>query len=138
MSDIHEIDAVSVVLRRAETVLLVRRASGPNAGLFAFPGGRVEAGETYEAAARRELLEETRLNAGRVTPFREIVIATERDSRPVRYRLKVFLAGDMGGDPVADTDAAEAGFFSLACMTQLPVTVSTLEIARELLENSAG
>lgn len=138
MRDIPEIDAVSIVLRRGDAVLLVRRASGSSIGLYAFPGGRVEAGETCEAAARRELLEETRLIVGAMTPFRKLIIEADRDGHPVRYRLQVFLAKDAGGDPIADTDAAEAAFFSLAHMAELPVTASTLEIARELLDNSTA
>ena len=48
-------------------VLLVRRGRSPAAGMWAFPGGRLEAGERLAAAAVREAAEETGL---RVEPPR--------------------------------------------------------------------
>jgi 8-oxo-dGTP diphosphatase len=47
------------VLRRAGRVLLVQRAAMPGRGLWGFPGGMQELGETVFEAAVRELAEET-------------------------------------------------------------------------------
>jgi ADP-ribose pyrophosphatase YjhB (NUDIX family) len=43
-------------------LLLVRRANDPGRGLWSVPGGRVEAGESPEAACAREVREETGLD----------------------------------------------------------------------------
>ncbi|MGD7069456.1 NUDIX hydrolase [Acetobacter sp. AAB5] len=54
---------VLAIVRRQNNFLLVRRAKAPDAGLWGFPGGRIEPGETIFYAAERELLEETSLSA---------------------------------------------------------------------------
>ena len=43
-------------------LLLVRRANPPGEGMWSIPGGRVEPGETDEAAVTREVAEETGLS----------------------------------------------------------------------------
>lgn len=48
-------------------VLLIRRKNAPYKGLLALPGGFVEIGETVEAAARRELVEETGVEATKLS-----------------------------------------------------------------------
>ena len=57
--------AVGVVCRCAKThkVALVQRGTPPNRGQWSLPGGRIELGEQTLAAARRELSEETGLDA---------------------------------------------------------------------------
>lgn len=59
--------AITVIeYRRVPHVLLLKRADrGRNAGQWALPGGRVDEGEDVEAAALRELAEETGLVAAR-------------------------------------------------------------------------
>src|SRR5687768_10103190 len=103
------IPAVSVALRRGDTLLLVRRGQAPSRGYYAFPGGRVEPGETLEAAARRELAEETGLTAGEISPL--VLVHVEGDA--VDYNLQVFAGTYCGGEPLAASDADEAAFFTL-------------------------
>jgi ADP-ribose pyrophosphatase YjhB (NUDIX family) len=131
--DVTEIPAVSVALLRAGEVLLVRRGRAPSRGLYAFPGGRIEPGETVEEAARRELIEETGLAAGDLAVLAEVAIEGERDDCPVRYRLTVMTGTWVGGEAVAADDAEAAGWYGLDELEKLPITLSVLEIARELL-----
>lgn len=57
---------VGVVALCGRRALLARRARPPRAGEWSLPGGRQEWGETVTEAARRELVEETGLHAGRL------------------------------------------------------------------------
>lgn len=52
------VEVVGAVILRDGQVLCAQRGAGSQAGLWEFPGGKLEAGETPEAALIRELEEE--------------------------------------------------------------------------------
>ena len=58
---------IGIIVVRGDEVLLVRRGTPPAKGAWSLPGGRQELGETAEACARRELLEETGVTVGPLT-----------------------------------------------------------------------
>lgn len=63
--------AVGVLVRADGCFLLTSRPEGKvYAGYWEFPGGKVERGETVEAALRRELVEEIGITIGAVHPWR--------------------------------------------------------------------
>ncbi|WP_300513054.1 NUDIX hydrolase [Aliiroseovarius sp.] len=100
--------AIAVVIRGAD-VLLVQRGKAPDRGLWGYPGGGVEWGETVAEAAVRELAEETGVKA---TPGPLIghsdVIRYEGDLVTHHYFLAATLCTYVSGDPRAADDAADA------------------------------
>lgn len=100
---------VSASVWRDGKVLLVQRAKPP-VGIWAFPGGHVEAGERLEEAVARELLEETGLTA-RFEGLLGLYDVIRRDSSglvSVHYVIACYVGVAGPGDPVAASDAAAA------------------------------
>lgn len=127
------VDAVSVAIVRDGRTVLVERGRDPSKGLYAFPGGRVEEGETHEDAARREVMEETALAVADLKVLRDLVLF--HDTEPIEYRLRVFVSHDTAGELRAGSDAASAGFFAVEELATLPLTETTRVIALELLSD---
>jgi len=102
---------VLTVLDGRLRALLIRRADHPYRGRWAIPGGFVEERETLDAAARRELKEETGVDAG---AHIEQVASYGDPGRDPRMRVVsvayVALVPD-AGVPEAGSDAAQARFW---------------------------
>jgi mutator protein MutT len=81
-------DACSIGLFHRDEVLLIQRAYAPFTGLWTFPGGRMEAGETPVECVQRELFEETRLI---VTDPVQVLVETVGEGDK-HYTLAVFAA----------------------------------------------
>jgi 8-oxo-dGTP diphosphatase len=98
----------SVVFDDAGRVLLIRRKSPPFQGHFALPGGFEDAGETTEAAALRELKEETGIEG---TSPRLIGVYSD-PSRDTRHHVVsiAYLVSASFYDVHAGDDAADAEF----------------------------
>ena len=68
------IDVVGAVIRDGDRVLLARRPEGKDqAGLWEFPGGKIEPGETPEEALARECREELALEIENPTILRSVL-----------------------------------------------------------------
>lgn len=95
-----------VVTDDAGRILLVRRGHEPRMGRWAFPSGFVDAGEVLEAAAAREVREETRVEVRIET----LLGAYSEPGEPVIF---IAYAGSIvSGTPVAGDETTAVGLFA--------------------------
>ena len=89
--------------------LLIKHRKG---GHWAFPKGHVEAGETEEQTAKREIWEETGVHVHMLEGFREMV--SYKIGRDVKKDVVYFLCEIDGDDPVRiqEEEIIEASFFT--------------------------
>ncbi|MHA7876852.1 NUDIX hydrolase [Roseivivax sp.] len=104
------IEASLAVVIRDGRVLLVRRGHRPDAGLWGFPGGKREPGETALDCALRELHEETGLTA--TEGHRLGALEISRAGRD--YRLDAWACPKAAGRASPADDAEEAAWFPIA------------------------
>ena len=98
--------AVAVVIEQEGKILLGLRAEGSRQpGKWSFPAGFVDRGERVEAAAAREIREETGIQIGSLSLLELI----SSDGEPVV--LVVYIATSFDGKPQPGDDLAELGWF---------------------------
>jgi 8-oxo-dGTP diphosphatase len=107
------VDIILVTRGLHPKVLLIRRKHDPFAGKWALPGGFVDMDETLEAAAHRELREETGLEVKKLEQLHAFGDPS-RDPRGRTIAVAYLAVVDLAKlNPRAGDDAAEAGWFSL-------------------------
>ncbi len=115
--------AVSAGIFRNDQVLLIRRGREPARGLWTFPGGRVEFGETLEQAVTREISEETSLSIEVVSlaGWREMVPPPEQAARG-HFVVMSFAARWTGGEVVLNEELEEFAWIDPGDVTRYPRT----------------
>lgn len=125
----HEITGqrfgVGVVVRREDGAILLERRA--DCGMWGLPGGRIEQGESVEASAVREVLEETGLQVkltrliGVYSDPAERVV-TYLDHGDVTHKIDpVVEAQIIGGKLRGSEESEELAFFPI---TQLPPDIA--------------
>jgi ADP-ribose pyrophosphatase YjhB (NUDIX family) len=122
--------AASVAVVRAGKVLLAARTGEPSAQVFSLPGGVVELGETLEAAALRELVEETGVIAEIVgfNGFREVIDRDEAGRLRRHFVIASFVARWVAGEGEPSAEAAAILWATLAEAAALQVTSGLLPL----------
>ena len=119
---------VGAVAVDSDRLLLIRRATQPEAGRWSLPGGRVEHGETMVEAVVREVREETGLEVlcdrligwvERMGPAGHFVI----------FDFAVVVAD--AHDPVAGSDAAAVMWAPIGTVGELELVAGLLDFLAE-------
>lgn len=131
--------AALAVVCHAGAVLLVQRRNPPDAGLWGFPGGHVELGETALAAAVRELAEETGVQARAEGYLTNLDVIRHGADRQISHHflLAVVQCTWLEGEPAAGDDALDADWVTLERLTSgaLPTSRDVLRVARMALSD---
>ena len=103
----EQVQVSIAVIERDSTYLLVQEAKPKAYGLWDFPGGHVEPDETVEAAAVREVYEETGYI---VTILKQILVSETHEGRILAH---AYLAKITGGElQVPNDEILDAKWFS--------------------------
>ena len=126
------IEVVCGVIHRGNKLLLCRRAAHKtDGGLWEFPGGKVEAGESMVEALKRELTEELQLTviAGEVLAVSE---APERRLRMTALRCVAL------NHPQLDADHDALGWYQVDELAQLTLAPLDIPLLPALLQRFGG
>ncbi|MDR2212370.1 MAG: 8-oxo-dGTP diphosphatase MutT [Pseudomonadales bacterium] len=108
-------------------LLALRPKHKHQGGLWEFPGGKVEAGETPLQALRRELQEELALEVQNAEPF----LVTSHDYPGKRVTLDVWLVREFSGEPCG-MEGQELCWYSPAELQSLAFPAANYPILQAL------
>lgn len=134
MSNVNQpVVAIGAIVFHDESVLLVKRKHPPNAGEWAIPGGKVRLGETLQAAAEREILEETGIKIRAHNPVYTFELIDKDPQGEILYHYVIIdlLAEYVAGQPAAADDASAAAWIDRSALATLSVNQRTLTLLRE-------
>ena len=94
---VKRVHVAAAVIRRADGhILLAKRADQQHqGGLWEFPGGKVEAGETVPQALNRELQEEVAISVSQSSPLMQLEYAYPEKT----VLLDIWLVTEFSGEP---------------------------------------
>lgn len=101
---------VDIIIEKEREIVLIKRKIPPFEGKLAFPGGKVDEGETVEQAAVREGKEETSLDI----ELKEILgVYSDPERDPRDHVITTVFAASGSGELKASDDAKEANWYDI-------------------------
>lgn len=126
----RRIQVVGAALLRDGRVLAARRGPGMSlAGLWEFPGGKIEPGETPQQALARELVEELRCEAS----IGDLIVTTEHEYEFAVVVLTTFFCTLISGEPQL-TEHADIRWVPLAELGGLDWAPADVPAVEALIE----
>ena len=127
---IPHLDVTAAVILRAGKVLIAKRPEGKLlGGMWEFPGGKVERGETLPACLRRELIEEL----GVTVRVREKILTVKHAFSHFRITLHAFHCGSPRGKP-KPIGAAEVRWVRMRDLAAYPMGRADRIVAGKIAE----
>ena len=126
-----EIEVVAAIIRKEGRIFATQRGYGEWQDWWEFPGGKMEAGETREAALRREIREELSAEIS----VDDFLCTVEHDYPKFRLRMHCFLCSLLtDGLHLNEHEAAKwLSIDELDCVKWLPADLKVLEELRKRL-----
>lgn len=128
---------MSAAIVREGRLLIVRRTRQPGRGLYSFPGGRLEFGETLTDAVQREVLEETglRIALHGLAGFREAILpASNAALAGSHFVILCFAARWLAGEPVLNDELDDFRWETPETIGAYRTTAGLAEIASDVLK----
>lgn len=124
---------VGTIVFRDDQVLLIVRATPPRQGEWSIPGGLQQLGETVDAAAAREVMEETGVEIAVLGVAAVIDLIDVDAAGAVRYHYTLIdvAAEWLSGEAVAGSDAAAVAWTPLSDVAALPMWAETKRVIAE-------
>ena len=130
----HPRPAVGAIVFKGDRVLLVKRGRQPAQGQWAIPGGNIQLGESLQAAAEREILEETGVKVKAAQPVYTFDAVVKDDDGQIQFHYVIvdLVAEYISGELEPGDDAADARWVAADELAALNVSLPTLELLRDL------
>lgn len=124
----HKVIGVAIIWNQAGQILIDRRLpGGSSGGLWEFPGGKLELGETIEQCILREVKEELAIEVAIEGYFKTI----DYCYKDLRVTLHFYHCRYLSGTP-QPLESEEIRWVTLAEMTQFTFPAANLEIIQSL------